>query len=265
MELVEHVKEKIEDKAIFGAVTESFERKELVRVFAVKITFTDTSFKQAVLSGCYFRNCTFIRCDFTGASFKDCYLKGSSFDGCKFEYSTWEKTQLDEEFLTHCLPSQENLARDLVRSLRVNFGQIGNYTAVNRAAAIEVKLTGLHLFNASYSQQAYYRKKEKNTGLLRLKNMAMHFQWRVLEFLWGNGESTLRVAINGVLIIVFFAMLLTGTKYNYEFWDALWLAFLGFWGEAKILPETIKVALTVSRFVLVGLFMSILVKRLSRR
>ena len=71
-DLVDRIKQKTEDKEFTADVQgRSFERQELVRVSAVKRVFTDTSFKQAVLNGCYFRNCTFIRCDFTGAHVKD--------------------------------------------------------------------------------------------------------------------------------------------------------------------------------------------------
>lgn len=119
MEIVDHVKERLADKEFHGDVTQGFEKMEMVRVFAVKTTFTGVSFKQAALTNCYFRNCTFVRCDFTGTQIKDCYFKGASFEQCQFRYTTWEKTQLDEEFLDKCLPPEENLARDLVRTLRV--------------------------------------------------------------------------------------------------------------------------------------------------
>ena len=110
------------------------DQKEFVRVYAVNITLTDVSFKQCIFSDCYFRKCTFIRCNFVGAAFKSTNLRGSRFDACKFEYSSWERTLLDDGFLDRCLPSQENLARDLARMLRVHFTQIGNYDAVNKAA-----------------------------------------------------------------------------------------------------------------------------------
>jgi hypothetical protein len=265
LEIVEHAKDRIEDKEFKGEVTESFERKELVRVYAVKITFTGVVFKQAALTNCYFRNCTFIRCDFTGTQFKDCYLKGSSFEQCLFHYTTWEKTQLDEEFLDKCLPSEENLARDLVRSLRVNFAQIGNHDAVNKAAAIEVKLTGQHLYNAAYSKQIYYRTFEKYNGWRRVSYVWEHTRWKVLDWLWGNGESLLRVLISGVLLIMFAAMLLARVTPNLNYVDALSISFLSFWGITQPLPHLFVVVLTVARFVFFGLFMAILVKRLSRR
>lgn len=265
MEIVEHRKQRLEDKEFKGEVIESFERMELLRIFAVSITFKDVVFKQAVLSNCYFRNCTFIRCDFTGTQIKECYLKGSSFEACQFRYTTWEKTQLDEEFLDRCLPSEENLARDLVRSLRVNFSQIGNYDAVNKAAAIEVQLTGQHLFNAAYSKQTYYRSFQKYNGLRRLGYAGQHLRWKLFDYLWGNGESLVRVLLSGVAVIMLAAIVLATGEMNLKFTDALSLSFLSFWGVGQLLPQTFAVSLTVARFFLFGLFMAILVKRLSRR
>lgn len=265
MEIAEHLKDRLVDKEFKGDMTQSFEQMELVRVYAVKVTFTGVSFKQAALTNCYFRNCTFIRCDFTGTQIKDCYFKGSSFAQCPFRYTTWEKTQLDEDFLDKCLPSEENLARDLVRSLRVNFAQIGNQDAVNKAAAIEVKLTGLHLYNAAYSKQSYYRTFEKYNGWNRLWFILKHFRWKVLDWLWGNGESLSRVLFNGTFLIMLSAAFLAKSSSTLNYPDALWLSFLNFWGIGQPLSHLFAVILTVARFVFFGLFMAILVKRLSRR
>lgn len=265
MQIVEHKKVRLEDKELKGEVVDSFERNELFRVFAVNVTFKGVLFKQSILSNCYFRNCTFIRCDFTGAHIKECYLKGSSFEACQFRYVTWEKTQLDEEFLDRCLPSEENLARDLVRSLRVNYSQIGNYDAVNKAAAIEVQLTGQHLYNAAYSKQQYYRSLEKYDGWRRLQYIGQHLRWKLLDYLWGNGESLLKVLLSGIVVILLVAIVLSAQDAAIGFIDALSLSFFSFWGVGQALPQAFAVVLTVARFFLFGLFMAILIKRLSRR
>lgn len=255
-------KEQMQDKELEGEFSGSFERKELLRIYAVDVVFKGVSFKQAVISGCYFRNCTFLRCDFTGVHVKDSNLRGSSFEQCDFRYSTWEKSQLDEGFLDCCLPAEENLARDLVRSLRVNYAQVGNYEAVNKAASIEVSLAGLHFYNAAYSRQSYYRSKYK--GLDRLKFVWQHLRWKFLDLLWGNGESVLRVVVAGACLVSFVAFVMFGTRPQVSFDEALLLSFYGFWGVVDLERE-FGVVLVVARFVLFGLFMAILVKRLSRR
>lgn len=104
-------KEKIEDKEIIADLEspKSFERKELVRVYAVNQVFTNVSFKQAVINSCYFRKCTFTRCDFTGANIRDSNFQGATFRDCNFRYSTWDSSLLDGGFLKDCLPSEKIL------------------------------------------------------------------------------------------------------------------------------------------------------------
>ena len=266
MELQEHKKAVIENKEFRGEVRgEDLSMREFSRVFAVGVTFVDISFKQCDFSRCYIRNCRFTRCDFTGAKIKESNLRGSQFEECNFRYTIWEKVFLDEHFLDTCLPSEENLARDLARNLRVNFSQIGNYEAVNKAASIEVSLTGQHLYNAAYSRQSYYRAKYK--GWSRLVQAMGHARWKALDLLWGNGESIVRVAMSGLAVIVVAALFLMRDHSQLFFADALWSTFSHFWGiqGGTNLPAAYAVVLTVIRFVLFGLFMAILVKRLSRR
>jgi hypothetical protein len=266
MGLREHKKQKIEDREFFDEVRkEDHSRKELVRVYAVNVAFVDVNFAQCDFSSCYFRRCRFIRCDFTGANIRGTNLSGSQFDDCIFKYTTWEKTLLDDAFLDSCLPSELNLARDLVRCLRVNYSQIGNYDAVNRAASIEVKLTGQHLYNAAYSGQAYYRAKYK--GFSQFTHGLHHAQWKALDLLWGNGESVIRVAISGLMVVLVASGLVFGSRSNLPFPEAFWMAFCTFLGVryGQELSLGYTASLTIGRFVLFGLFMAILVKRLSRR
>lgn len=265
MLLLEHKKEKLEDKEFAEDVSaQSFAQKDLARVFATRKVFTEVSFKQAVLWGCYFRNCTFVRCDFTGAQIGACNFKGATFSGCLFQYTVWEKTLLDDEFLEKCVPAEENLARDLVRALRVNFAQVGNYQAVNKAAAIEVRLTGRHLYNAAYSEKTYYRDKYK--GVERLGYAWKHLLWLALDLVWGNGESLLRVLLTTLATLLVAALVLTAQHPGLELVDAISTSTHAFWGiPSPLVSAAFMVTLTVLRFVLLGLFMAILVKRLSRR
>ena len=266
MELRDNRKEKIEDQEFSAGLRDTdMSRKELTRVFAVAQTFVGVSFKQCVFISSYFRNCKFIRCDFTGANIKDSNFKGAQFEECGFKYTTWEKTWLDERFLDTCLPSEENLARDLVRSLRVNFAQVGNYEAVNKAASIEVKLTGQHLYNAAYSRQSYYRAKYK--GAARFSHALQHLQWKSLDLLWGNGESIIRIIVSGLVVVLVAAILYMRDTVGVSFQDAFIETLWHFWGVQYLapMPPLYVALLTVLRFVIFGLFMAILVKRLSRR
>ncbi len=229
MALIEHIKDKIEDKEFSENESEAnYSRKIFERVFAVGKTFTDVNFNQTNFSACYFRNCRFIRCTFTGASFKDCYLMGSNFPECTFKYTTFSSTHIDDKFLDNYLPPEENLARDLVRALRVNFSQIGNYEGVNKAAELEVKLTGVHLYKAAYSKEGYYRTKEKHSGLNRLGYVLSHGKWKFLDLLWGNGESIARVVFSSFIFVILISFFVY-TPCRISISDALFATLYQFW------------------------------------
>ena len=134
-----------------------------------------------------------------------------------------------------------------------------------RLHQFEVSLTGQHLYNAAYSRQSYYRGKYK--GWSRIFHALSHARWKALDLLWGNGESILRIALSGFAVVVIAALALMRDHSQLFLSEAIWSAFSGFWGiqgGAK-LPDSYAVTLTVMRFILFGLFMAILVKRLSRR
>lgn len=265
MTLIVNKKLRLEDSEFTDDVNdEDYSRRDLVRVYAVRRVFRKVTFKQSNFLDCYFRNCRFIDCDFTGASIKASNLPGSQFDNCSFRYTTWERSRIDDDFMDNCLPNEENIARDLVRSLRVNFTEVGNYEAVNRAAGIEVRLTGQHLYKAAYSREAYYR--SKYTGWKRVTHGLQHARWKALEMLWGNGESMSRVFVSSLAAIVVVSLLYAHDAelgIGDAFLESLW----HFWGRqyARSLPPEYGLALAVLQFVALGLFMAILVKRLSRR
>lgn len=267
MNLDDKKKEKIEDKEFHEEIRDQdFSRKDFVRVYAVKVTFINVNFKQSTFSSCYFRKCRFIQCDFTGSTFKETYLKGTNFIESPLKYVIFEKSPIEEGVLDTCLPSEENLARDLVRSLRVNFSQIGNYEAVNKAAAIEVQLTGQHLYNAAYSRQSYYRDKENYSGWARVVYGLRHAKWKFLDLLWGNGESFFRIISSG-LFLVFLISLIFFANADITFPQAFQSTLYQFWGlqNDPRLPDLYVLVLTIGRFLLIGLFMAIMVKKLSKR
>jgi uncharacterized protein YjbI with pentapeptide repeats len=266
MQVRDNKKIKLEDKEICDHVNkDDLSNREFVRIHAVQQNFTDIDFSKCIFSSCYFRNCNFTRCDFTGTSFRDSSFRGAQFEECDFKYATWDRTFLDERFLDTCLPSEENLARDLVRSLRTNFAQIGNYVAVNKAASIEVSLTGDHLYKAAYSRQSYYRAKYK--GVARFWLAMRHLQWKFLDLLWGNGESIYRVVVAGSVVVFLVAACYLFSTRGDSFFNALVETIAHLWGTQWLaaMPVYYAVPLTMLRYVFLGLFMAILIKRLSRR
>lgn len=165
--------------------------KVYARLNAKKVKFTNVSFQHGVFDGCYFNNCTFDSCDFTGCRFIGCNLHQSSFVGCKFEYAVFERCQIDDDILEREAPREENLKMRFARSLRMNFQQIGDAKAVNRAISLELEATSSYLKKSWSSSESYYRTKYKGW-----KKVPQFFKWlefKVLDTIWGNGENTLKL------------------------------------------------------------------------
>lgn len=265
MKTKDHTKEEISDCEILEKVSGAdLSEKKLLRVFAVDQVFESVDFSRGVLDNCYFRNCIFLGCIFVGSQIKNCNFRGAQFEGCKFIYSEWERTYLEDDFLEKCLPSEENLARDLARTLRVNFAEIGNYEAVNKAAAIEVELAGKHLYNAAFSSQSYYRRKYK--GWDRVKQAYAYSKWKLLDLLWGNGESLVKVLLFGFSLVLVAAAAHSQIS-SFPFSASILIIFEQILGidNGQPVGRFIKISLVLGQFIFFGLFMAILVKRLSRR
>ena len=257
-------RETIIDHEITGDLKDvKFDRHIFERVCAKGIIFTKVSFTFAIFDNCYFRDCKFIDCNFTGAKFNDTNLRASIFDGSKFDYCRFSKTSVPVTIIDKHMPGYENVASELARSLRVNYSQLGNVTGVNKAIKAELDATKTHLWKAAWSKESYYRHKYK--GLARAKQILEYFWFKLLDFLWGNGESPLKLLRTIFFLIAFVAFclwyvdqplktvllspfsLFLGTSQNYDF------------------PEMVKTIATLARYILLGMFVSILVKRLSRR
>ena len=75
------------------------------------------------------------------------------------------------------------------------------------------------------------------------------------------------MVVSGLAVVFIAAILYMRETVDVSFLDAILEAFWHFWGVQyrAAMPPTYVVVLTVLRFVIFGLFMAILVKRLSRR
>jgi hypothetical protein len=261
------VKEPWHDLNIIVDVTDQeLKRRDFVRIYAIKKNFSNVDFTHSNFVGCYFHACKFTNCNFTGVIFKETNFSNSDFEDCKFEYSQWDKTNITPGILDNCLPSWENVAHSLARALRVNFTQIGNLEGINKAAAIEVEQKGQMLYDAAFSRKRYYR--EKSKGLGRLLDAARFIQWKLLHYVWGNGESPLSVLVCTLIVITVTGLCHFSLHYQtISLWSSLLFAFSAFWGIAPPDQWSLesRLLLTVTRYVLFALFMASLIRRLSRR
>jgi hypothetical protein len=263
-------REKIEDKIIdtdFDST--NFHHKHFVRIGSKDQTFKKVAFNHSYFENCYFRNIVFDSCDFNGCKFTNCNFQGSSFPGSKFDYTTFEKTYIDSEILDNNCPSHNNLILKFARTLRINFQGIGESEAVNKAIKIELKATKEHLFESWNSKKAYYRNKYK--GIERVKMFSKWAYFKLQDFIWGNGESPIKLLRTGFIcwfsISLIDTILFKNPNLLSDYYDSFLSTPSVIMGMIKpdSYPKLYLTFITVLRFIGFALFTSIIIKRYSRR
>jgi hypothetical protein len=258
------------DKAVRSDVANSdWSNLQLLRLVAIGKRFTKVSFANATFDACYLRNCRFDSCNFTGVRFSSSNLHGATFTGCVFDYATFERTMIDDSVLTDNCPAHENQKMWFARTLRMNYQQIGDAAAANHAIRVELDATETHLRKAWKSNDRYYRK--KYSGLNRAKQFVSWAKFRLLDYIWGNGESISSLLRTVIVLMVAIAVLdlvliptpFTSTDLVGSVWGAPQI-FLGITQPSYITPGWLTI-ITIARLISFGFFMSIVIKRFNRR
>ena len=241
-----------------------------IRLNAKEITFKNVNFMHCIFDNCYLIHCVFDSCNFTGCKFLGSNFHQTAFRGCKFEFATFERSQLDNDILMSEAPRKENLRMRFARSLRMNYQQIGDAKAVNKAISLELEATSIYLYKSWRSGETYY--KEKYPGLLN--GIVQFLRWSefwILDFIWGNGESILKLLRSILLSIFMIAAYDTntnGSPLNIGFyWSSLQIApavFLGILSPHNFTIGVLSI-ITGAKFVSIALLTALLVKRFSRR
>ncbi len=237
------------------------------RVSAKKIRFTNVDFRYSTFDSCYLRTCTFDSCNFTGCRFVGTNLQGSTFSGCTFEYALFERTLIDESVLDGCSP-RENLKLIFARTLRTNYQALGDSDAANKAILVELDATRVHLSKAWRSNESYYRR--KYAGLERVLVFLRWLKFLVGDAIWGNGERAFRLVRTSMALVIVIAvgdtLLARDPTLVADWWSALIDAPQAVLGTSNPnYPGVILALIALARYVLIGLFVSILVRRFARR
>jgi hypothetical protein len=246
-----------------------FSNQLFMRLVAKKKRFTNVDFKQSIFDSCYLRNCVFDSCDFTGCRFIGSNLGGSVFSGCKFDYATFDKTAVDNDILSEGCPGHENLKMRFARTLRMNYQQLGDAKSVNKAIAVELQATEAHLHKAWKSTESYYRNKYR--GYKRFQVFTEWTAFKVLDVLWGNGESAWKL-LRAIVIALFAVSLIDAiafrdrgllSSYGRALLDAPQI-FLGTISQGSY-PRLCLTLIMLFRLGVFGFLTAIIVKRLNRR
>lgn len=182
-----------------------FANRLFVRLVAKSRRFTAVDFKYSIFDTCYLRSCSFDSCDFTGCRFLATNLHGSSFSGCKFDYATFERTLVENDILDTECPGPDNLKMRFARTLRMNYQQLGDATSANKAINVELQASKVHKLKTWRSKESYYRK--KYSGIKRVKAFGDWLLFVILDFIWGNGESALKLLRTMALVLAIMSVI----------------------------------------------------------
>jgi hypothetical protein len=151
----------------------------------------------------------------------------------------------------------------------MNYQQLGDAKSVNKAIGVELQASGVYLRKAWRSNESYYRK--KYTGWKRIKAFVDWLDFKVLDFVWGNGESALKLLRSTALVLIVMALFdvlsYKDPQNLYSYRDALAEAPQIFFGAAtpRNYPGWFLTVVLLTRLIAFGFFMSIIIKRFNRR
>jgi hypothetical protein len=261
--------EEKDQKVTADIVDGDLQNRLFTRLVAKSRRFQRVSFNYSTFDAAYIRSCTFDSCTFVGCRFIGSNLHGSTFTGCKFDYVTFERTIVDYDEIVNNAPGYENLQLRFARTLRTNFQALGDAVSVNKAIALELKATEVHLKKSWYSPESYYRHKYK--GFARISAFARWGEFKLLDFLWGNGESLFNLCRSLFLLLLFVAfvdMLINRQPGSVvAFFNAIQRSPQLLLGTLSpdCYAKSYLALLVFFRLVAIGLFLSVTIKRLNRR
>lgn len=247
-----------------------FNYNVFVRLNAKGKKFVKVSFQHCIFDNCYMHSCVFDTCDFTGCKFIGSNFHQTAFTGCDFTYATFERSNFDQDILSEA-PNKENLRMHFARSMRMNFQQIGNSVAANRAITLELEATSIYLYKSWLRSDTYF--KEKYSGFNILIQFYKWIEFWLLDFIWGNGESILKLLRTMLFVLIGIAIYdtnisSTSIDFNIGFYWTNFLnapeIFLGLKTPPNFTYGVLSF-ITAIKFVSFALLTTLLIKRFSRR
>lgn len=230
-----------------------------------KIRIRGISFEHSFFNSCTMRNVVFEECSFVNCRFINCDFKDSYFNNCDFRYSQFNNTFVDIDIIKTS-PREHNLKAKFLRSLRVNFQQLGMKKKEEIIIKEEIKSQKEFLKSSWSSQDDYY--KEKYRGIKRLYKFIEWTTFVVNDIIWGAGESIKKCITSTIFFLILIALI---TKEEVGFLDNfidISYYFIGSIDKSIIIdnlsPE-IKSLIICVRYIVFGAILSIIIKRFSTR
>jgi|GEM_PF-1048276 len=253
-------------------------------MYAKKVEFRNCDFSHCVFVRACFYRATFSSCRFVGAYFFDCNFRSATLGSCMFEYAFFRGTLIPYEQIRRNKPEWPNVCQELMRILRVNAASVGNEQEVKKYVKEEMKASRDYYARALAMGQTYYEVKFPtflNRLGLRWNRLKLLVDW----YAWGHGEYPLRLLSLGALSLLAFAAVnalicgvLSGNPKANDIasgmTDSLRICLSLFLGIPPRLADVGSVyypngwltgVLVLWRYVVVGLFVTVIFRRISRR
>lgn len=166
-------------------------------------TFENGNLKHSRFVDAYLNGATFRQVDLTGTRFERCDLRNASFDGCRLWYVEFFRCHIAFDKLQDCLPSEVNLRRRLLRSLRLNANEMGDVAGARRMLELELAAERKELFQIFVGSDDYFRERYKGG-----KRFGAFFGWlghHCQKLGWGYGLRLKNLFFTGLLVILSFA------------------------------------------------------------
>ena len=237
--------------------------------------FTDCDFSASIFENAYFRDAKFTNCQFTGCKFIDCNLNGARFYLCDLRFTQFHRTLLDVKELLAAIPSDPNMRKDSLQSLMANAAEVGDYANQRLIVLQGIEATKAHLKNIIWPPDSYYR--QKYPDLLPKLGASWQLFWLKLSgFVWGNGERPRNIIISGSLFLLLLTLSNFWSVYTRVTWQessaslrilAYTIAlFLDLHPDQKFRGYLlVDYAIVIVRYLYIGLYISVLYRKISHR
>jgi len=252
-----------------------FRNFHFLDVNAKNAEFINCDFSYAVFERAYFRNAKFKNCRFVGVKFIESNFREASFFQCDFRYAEFRLCLLHAREIVANLPYEPNLRSEVLRHLRVNAVSTGDHKEQSFLVLQELDAGREHHYRALTGANSYYKQKYPSF-FDRVKSAAFLLRYYLSSFFWGHGEKPSNIIYSAILLLLVVSLI--------NFWSVM--PRVG-WAEARggisILRYTVELFLgmnpektfagfwwtdflvVVGRYLYVGLFISVLSRRISNR
>lgn len=183
-------------KDFTNSILEDVEGKEVV--------YRECHFSYSIFIRGYFHKAKFEGCKFIGTRFVTTNFRSATFEGCDFSYADFDRCVVPVPQLLANLPTFANVRWELLHNLRANARSLGDTRHESDLVWQEIDTEMEHWRSVSRGQAGYYHKYSRTDRVL-----AGLRHWRLLieRYVWGHGESLVRLSIATLVALVVLGLL----------------------------------------------------------